>query len=480
MNSTENVLLRTDVYKMGHMEQYAPGTSSVYSYLCARSGKNYPESVFFGLQYFIKKYLQKPITHEDAADWLEMRASILGGNSKDVETKIHALADLGYWPVEIRALPEGTISPVKNALFTIRTTHPDFYWAGGFIESLLLKVWYPITVATNVLQYRRVVDQTHDKTCKDSGAFRDFMVHDFGYRSDSSEEGAAISGAAHLVFFKGSDTVVALPFIQRYYNADIKNGYMLSVPATEHSVMCSYGKDNELDAYEHLLKIYPTGIVSIVSDTYDIWRVCTDYLPRLKDKILSREGKVVIRPDSGNPPDIICGKDTSFPPDSDTPEAKGVLRLLDETFGHTVNAEGYKVLNQKIGLIYGDGMYLQRYQDTLNRMEKMGYAASNLVVGIGGILRAGTRDTLGFALKATHVEVNGVHKDILKTPVTDVGKHSHCGYMKVFEENGVIKTQDRVSFEESNTGLLQQVFLDGKMTRDYSFDQVIANARKGR
>jgi nicotinamide phosphoribosyltransferase len=476
-----NVLLRTDVYKMGHMEQYAPGTSSVYSYLCARSSKNFNESVFFGLQYFLKEYLSKPITHREANEWLDFRQSILGQpNSKEIEDRIHDLAELGYWPVEIRAIPEGTIVPVKNALFTLRTTNPKFHWAGGFIESLLLKVWYPTTVATNVLQYRRVIDKMHDLTCKDSGALRDFMVHDFGYRSDTSEESAAISGAAHLIFFKGSDTVPALPFIEQYYSADPDGIYMMSVPASEHSVMCSYGKENEMQAYERLLDLYPKGIVSIVSDTYDIWQVCTKFLPALKDRIVSREGKVVIRPDSGNPPDIICGSDEMALREPNSPEAKGVLRLLDETFGHTVNEQGYKVLNEKIGLIYGDGMYLQRYQDTLNRMQKMGYAASNLVVGIGGILRQGTRDTLGFALKATHVEVNGEHRDILKTPVTDPGKNSHCGYMKVdYNEEGKITTTDRVSLDEANTGLLKQVFIDGKITKEYTFDEIRENAKKG-
>lgn len=470
-----SILNRLDVYKMGHMEQYVPGTNKVYSYLCARSDKYFNSCVWFGLQYYLKKYLCKEITKEDAADFLWARGEILGGSNNDVRKKIMDLADLGYWPLEIRALPEGSVVPVKNALMTIENTHPDFYWCVGFIESLLLKVWYPTTVATNVLRYRRLVDQMHDKTDGDNQALRNWMVHDFGYRSDSSEESAAISGAAHLLHFTGSDTVPALDFICTYYNTVNDSMIMGSVPATEHSVMCSYGLDNEMAAYERLLELYPKGIVSIVSDTYDIWRVCTDYLPKLKERILARDGKVVIRPDSGNPPDIICGDLNAYP---DQPARAGVLRLLDKTFGHTVNEKGYKVLNSHIGLIYGDGMYFERYEDTLKRMESMGYAASNLVVGIGGILRQGTRDTLGFALKATHVEVNGVPHDIMKNPVTDSKKVSHCGYIQVGRNTKTKEyvTFDRVTREQMEQSYLEPVFRNGTLLKDYSWEEVRANA----
>jgi nicotinamide phosphoribosyltransferase len=470
-----SILNCTDSYKRFHMLGYAPGTTSVYSYMCPRSDRYFPKCVFFGLQYYLKEYLSKPITESDLNAFVETQQHLLGEVRPDILQKIEKLVKLGHWPLEIRALPEGTIIPVKNAILTIRNTHPDFHWCVGYIESLLLKIWYPITVATNVLQYKNVLNGMLDKTDKDS-PLRDWLISDFGYRSDTSEESAAISGAAHLLFFKSSDTICALPFINKYYKSNKGTQFIGSVYATEHSLASSFTKEGEFDYFSNMLDLVPSGILSLVSDTYDIWRVCTDYLPRLKEKILSREGKVVIRPDSGNPPDIICG---NLEASLDSPANKGVLRLLDETFGHTVNEQGYKVLNNKIGLIYGDGMYLQRYTDTLNRMKDMGYAASNLVVGIGGILRQGTRDTLGFALKATHVEVNGQHKDILKTPVTDVAKHSHCGYMKVFNDNGIIKTQDRVSFEESNTGLLRSVFLDGKIIKDYTFDEVIGNTKRG-
>lgn len=471
-----NLLLMTDVYKMGHMEQYVPGTNKVYSYLCARSLKNFKKSVFFGLQYYIKQYLSLPITPADAEEFLEYRALILGANSPEVEEKIRALGKLGYLPIEIKAVQEGDIISNKNVLMTITNTLPEFYWVVGFVESLLLKLWYPITVATGCLAYREVVEAAFADTVDEEMYFlKDFTVHDFGYRGDTSEEGAGISGAAHLLSFAGSDTVPAFPFVVKYYGADKKGLIMASVPASEHSVMCSFGRDGELDAYKNMLKLYPTGIVSIVSDTYDIWNVLTNFAAILKDDILARDGKVVFRPDSGNPELIICG-DPSAP--EGTPAHKGCVRLLDEMFGHTINNKGYKVLNPKVGLIYGDGMYLERYERTLAKLKEMGYAASNLVIGVGGILRNHTRDTLGFAIKATYVEVGGEHRDIEKDPVTDPGKKSHKGLLALFkDENGNLFTKDQCSMDEEGEGYLQPVFRNGKLLREYTFEQIRANVR---
>lgn len=470
-NNQMNTLLATDVYKMGHMEQYAPGTDYVYSYLCARSDRYFRECVFFGLQYYLKEYLTRPPSMADAAEFLSVREAILGQKaSAELKDKLFGLAGLGYWPVKISAMPEGTVVPVKNALLTVESTDKRFPWVVGFIESMLLKVWYPITCATNSYAYRAVVDEYCDLT---GDGPRDFMVHDFGYRSDTSEESAAISGAAHLLNFCGSDTVPAMPFIRKYYGP-VPAGAMLSVPASEHSVMCSYGVDNERAAFQRLMHLYPTGFVSIVSDTYDIWKVCTEYMREMKSQILSRDGKVVIRPDSGNPPDIICGSPLA---PQGTPESKGVLRLLDEVFGSTTNELGYKVLNPHIGLIYGDGMYLDRYKMTLARMKDMGYAASNLVIGCGGILRQGTRDTLGMALKATRVEINGEPRDILKAPITDPGKRSHTGFMQVYRNgNGVIVTKDQATREEAEQqSLLKPVFKNGRLLKDWQFAEVKAN-----
>lgn len=467
----KNILLQTDVYKMGHMEQYAPGCNKVYSYLTARSDRNFNETLFFGLQYYLKRYLAEPITPEMGEEFLQYRALILGSNSPEIERKIRSLCQLGYLPLEIRSVPEGTVLPIQNVLLTITNTHPDFYWVVGFVESLLLKLWYTITVATCSYQYRKVVNRFFEDT--DEGAFaagKDFQVHDFGYRGDASEEGAAISGVAHLLSFLGSDNVPALPCAVEYYQADL-NGppVMLSVPASEHSVMCSFGREDEIGAFKNMLELYPTGIVSIVSDTFDVYRVLTEFAEILKEDILKREGKVVFRPDSGNPEYIICGNPDAAPGSN---EWKGAIRLLDEKFGSTVNAKGYKVLNPKVGLIYGDGMYLERYIRTLQRLKEMGYAASNLVIGVGGILRNHSRDTLGFAIKATYVEVNGEPREIEKDPVTDHKKKSLKGLLALVKTESGYRTLDQRSPEQEVDSLLQTVFKDGKILLETSLEEI--------
>jgi len=459
-----NPLSQTDAYKLGHLEQYVSGCNKVYSYLQARSTKTFDRAVFFGLQYYLQKYLTQRITKEDVDEFIEARNKILGYTSPDVVKKMYNLADKGYWPIEIKAIPEGIVMPNKNVLMTITNTDPDFYWAVGYVESLLLKLWYPSCVATTSFQYRLLVEKYFKLTVDDDqNMLKPFMVHDFGYRSDASEEGAVISGLAHLLSFTGSDTIPAYQGAIDYYNADSnKEVIMASVNASEHSVMCSFGRENEFEAYEHMLKLYPTGIVSIVSDTYDIYKVTKEYMERLKPKILARDGKVVIRPDSGDPEHIICGDPNADP---FTPEGKGCIKLLDEVFGSTVNSKGFKVLHPKIGLIYGDGMYLARYERTLERLKNMGYAASNLVIGVGGLLRYYNRDTLGYAIKATKVEVNGIERSIRKDPVTDPGKKSHQGYLALYKENGKYITKDDVTAAEEKSGLLQTVFKDGKITR---------------
>lgn len=456
-----NPLLRTDVYKMGHMEQYVPGCEKVYSYLQARSSKRFKESVFFGLRPYLS-YLQDPITHENVDEFLDKRRKILGHNSAEIGKKMHQLADLGYWPLKIKAIPEGTVIPTNNVLLTITNTHPDFYWTVGFVESLLLKIWYPITVATTSHEYRKLVNVMFDRTVPQEQHFlKDFMVHDFGYRGDSSEESSIISGMSHLTSFTGSDTVVALKGVETFYPCkDDSKLIMASVPASEHSVMCSFGRDNEFDAYQHMLNLYPTGLVSIVSDTYNLWTVLMDFAPRLKDQILARDGKVVFRPDSGDPKLIICGDPDANPY---SPAGKGALRILAEIFGAERNSKGFLEINPKVGLIYGDGMYLERYKDVLETMERMGFAASNLVIGVGGILRYHSRDTLGFAIKATKITVDGKEVSIMKDPITDFSKRSHRGYLQLDRSDGQFITFDDVTAAQEATGVLRTVFENGSI-----------------
>lgn len=467
--TNQNPLLACDEYKCGHMEQYAPGTSKVYSYLTCRSGKTYTKSVVIGLQYYLMEYLTIKLTPEMGEEFIENQVAILGSCSENVKSKIRALCQLGYFPVEIKAVDEGTILPVRNVVFTVTNTLPKFYWVPGFIESLLLKVWYPIVVATTSFHYRELVEMFFKDTVdEDQHGVKPFQVHDFGYRGDSSEEGSALSGIAHLASFLGSDTVPARKFAQKYYKAT--EPIMLSVPASEHSVMCSFGRENELDGFKHMLNIYPTGIVSIVSDTFNLWNVLTNFVVQLKEQIIARNGKVVFRPDSGDPEKIICGDPSAK---EGSPEWYGAIHLLDSVFGSTINSKGYKVLNPCCGLIYGDAMYLARYSRTLQRLKEMGYAASNLVIGVGGILRNHSRDTLGCSQKATYVEVNHEPREIEKDPITDPNKKSHKGLLRLTwdAENGYV-TEDQVTPSEEQMGLLQTVFKDGVITREFTLSEI--------
>ena len=470
-----NTLLATDVYKLGHMEFYPEGTEKIYSYLIARSGKKFNETVFFGLQYYLKEFLSKPITHADVDEFLALRKSILGSNPEGVVTKVRALADLGYWPISIKAVPEGSVVPVRNVLMTMTNTHKDFAWTVGFLESLVLKVWNTTTVATSSLGFYRLFEKYADETASDAAkGLLPFQVHDFGYRGCSSEETAALSGMSHLTSFLGTDTVLAVKSAKQYYNASEPIG--LSVPATEHSVMCAFGRENEFDAFARMLQQNPTGIVSIVSDTYDLWNVLTNFAPRLREEILARDGKVVFRPDSGEPKLILCGDPAAA---VDSPAYKGVIRLLDEVFGSTVNSKGYRELNPKVGTIYGDGMYFSRITDILGTLKEMGYATTNLVIGVGGILlQQHNRDDLGFAIKATFATVGGEDRELFKDPITDSGKRSHKGLLRLDKIGDLYVTRDQVTAEEEKGGLLTEVYRDGKILRETTFSEVRQLIRK--
>lgn len=476
VTTKDNPLLALDVYKMGHMEQYKPGVTKVFSYLMARSDKYYDKTLFFGLQYYLSEYISVPLEPWMAEDFLEVREAILGFPASEEQKKqIRDLAELGYWPLKISAVPEGSVIPVRNVLMTIENTHPDFYWAVGFIESLVLKVWYTTTVASTSFKYRETLHGFMEKSASqaaiDSG-FEKFMVHDFGYRGDHCEEGAAISGIAHLTTFIGSDDVPAYGYAKMFYDAvDGDLPIMASVPASEHSVMCSFGREDEIAGFRHMLKTYPNSIVSIVSDTYSIWDVLMKHAVELKKDILARpEGaKVVFRPDSGDPELILCGN-----PDAEMREEYfGVIRLLDEVFGHTVNDKGYKVLNNKVGVLYGDGMYFERWVRIMNKLMSMGYSAENLIIGVGGILRNHSRDTFGFALKATYVEYDGEGHNIMKDPVTDHGKKSHTGLVGLFYKDDLtIETRDNLTKEELENSLLEIVFEDGNMYNTSTLQEI--------
>ena len=454
-----------DAYKLGHMCQYPQDTEYVYSVLQLRSDKNFKQVPIVGLQYLIKEYLMQPILEEDVKELIE-ESKLMGIYHPETETKLMALVELGYLPIEIKALPEGSIVEMPNAICTIQNTVKGFHWCVGMVETLLLKWWSALTTSACSFEYRKLVNKYFRET-SDNDFLQPFAVHDFGSRGCQAPEDASFTGMAHLLNFDGSDTIVAMPLIRKYYNAQGMVG--CSVPASEHSVMCSFGREDEIKAFEHMMDTYPTGIVSIVSDTYNWYDVMDKMTLDLKDKIMTRDGKVVFRPDSGNPYEIICGispmRGTAMTYGS---KQLGGIRALDKVFGHTVNSKGYKVLDSHVGLIYGDGMYLERFEKTLETLKHLGYSAENLVIGVGGILRNHSRDTLGAAFKATCVCRNGVWTPIMKDPITDQGKKSYKGFVYVSKQDGKYVTSN----QETSENLLTTVFKDGKIIKDYTWEEI--------
>ncbi|WP_459212284.1 nicotinate phosphoribosyltransferase [Aquimarina rhabdastrellae] len=480
-----NPLLLTDGYKLGHKEQYPQGTTKVYSNWTPRKSriKGINEVVFFGLQYFIKEYLIKQF---DTAFFQQPKALVTTEYKRyvdqylgvDYDVKhIEDLHDLGYLPIEIKALPEGSIVPIRVPMFTIVNTKPEFFWLTNYIETLISNIiWQSCTSATIALEYLKILKQFALETDKDNIDFVQWQGHDFSMRGMSGTESAILSGMGHALAFSGSDTLMVSKTLEEYYNADIfKEVVIGSVNATEHSVMCAGSKDDEIETFKRLLKTYPNGILSVVSDTWDLWKVLTQYLPELKEEILNRDGKLVIRPDSGDPVAILCGCDHE-----NAIIAKGVIELLWDEFGGYVNEQGYKVLNPKIGAIYGDSITLERAQQICEQLKQKGFATTNVVLGIGSFTyQYNTRDTFGFAMKATYVEINGEGRAIFKDPITDDGtKKSAKGLIQLKRENNKIVLKDECSIAEEKEGILKTVFKNGKLIRETSLKEVRNNIQK--
>lgn len=480
-------MLLTDFYKVGHLFQYPKGTTLVYSNLTPRKSRldGINKMCFFGLQYFIKEYLIDQFNEnffnrpkEDAIKEYKRRVLSSLGSHLPSYTHIEDLHNLGYLPIEIKALPEGEFVPMKVPVLTIFNTDKKFFWLTNFIESLMSAlIWQPCTSATIAHKYKNILEVAGEAT----GADKDFILwqgHDFSFRGMSSLESAILSGMGHLTSFYGTDTIPAIEALEYYYGADSEKEIIGgSVPATEHSVMCSGNKDSEIETFDRLItEIYPSGIVSIVSDTWDLWKVCTEYLPILKDKIMSREGKVVIRPDSGDPVEIICGTvqpyDENFK--SQSPQDKGVIELLWDVFGGHINEKGYRVLDSHIGAIYGDSITLERAESICLRLKEKGFCSSNIVFGIGSYTyQYNTRDTFGIAMKATYIEIGEEPRDIFKSPVTDDGtKVSAKGLLSVQKENGEYKLYDELSYDGESSGELKTVFRNGKLIRETTLQEI--------
>lgn len=483
-----------DGYKLDHRRQYPPGTEYVYSNLTARSSRvpGVNNVVFFGLQYFLQRYLGE-VAQETFFDRPKQKVldkyqrlidGYLGPNPIGVE-HIGALHDLGHIPLQFWALPEGTRVPLRVPMLTWQNTLPEFFWVTNYIETLLSTcLWMPCTSATTALRYRELLDQQARATGGDP-AFVDWQAHDFSFRGLSFPESAAMSGLGHLLSFTGTDCLPALQIAEDYYEHVGAAGG--SVAATEHAVMCAGSKECELDTFDRILGLYPTGIVSVVSDTWDLWNVLTNILPQLKDRILARAGKLVIRPDSGDPADILCGTHATHwdGPDSGV-RSKGVVQLLWDVFGGTVNAAGFMELNPHIGAIYGDSITVERAKDICERLATKGFASTNVVFGVGSYTyQYTTRDTYGFAVKATWNQVNGEERMLFKDPVTDDGtKRSARGRLVVLGGEaglGLTMKDDLMVADQGRLkpyDALRAVWKDGRFQRRTSLTH-IRNAVRG-
>ncbi|WP_281323064.1 nicotinate phosphoribosyltransferase [Flavobacterium aestivum] len=481
-----NPLLLTDGYKVDHKRQYPNGTTLVYSNWTPRKSRieGIDEVVFFGLQYFLKKYIIQDFDlhffkqpKEAVVKKYARRINNYLGENQVGTKHIEDLHDLGYIPMVFKALPEGVSVPVRVPMFTMYNTIPEFFWLTNYFETLLSAViWLPCNSATIAKEYRKVLDKYAEETSS-MPEFVDWQGHDFSMRGMGGIEAAITSAAGHLLSFTGSDTIPSIDFFEEYYNANSDTELIAgSVAATEHSVMCMGTTEGEYETFKRLIcEVYPKGIVSIVSDTWDLWKVLTDYLPRLKEEIVSREGKVVVRPDSGDPVDIICGN----PNGKTEQEKKGVIELLWDVFGGNVNAKGYKELAPQIGAIYGDSITVARATAICERLKAKGFASTNVVLGIGSFTyQYNTRDTFGFAMKATYGEVNGEGRAIFKDPITDDGtKKSAKGLMKIELVDGQYTLTDQVSWEEEQKGELKEVFRDGKLLIDQTLSEIRNNVK---
>lgn len=488
----QTALTSIDSYKLGHADQYPEGITKVYSNFTPRSSAhfNVPSEyndnriVWFGLQIFLLELKEVWDTTFFDVAWceveqeaLETYAPFVGPKGFNID-RLWALWDLDYLPLEIKALPEGSIVPIGVPVLTITNTLPAFAWLPNFLETWIsCELWKTCTSATTSLVYRKIINKYAELTGGFDG-FIQWQGHDFSVRGMSGISDAAKSGAGHLLSFTGTDNLPAVKLINDCYKG--KETFVGgSVPATEHSVMCAGGKESEVETFRRLLKTYPSGVVSIVSDTWDFWNVITNTAAELKEEILARVpdalglAKTVFRPDSGDPVLIICGDHYA---EKGTPQYKGAVQCLWDIFGGTINEKGYKTLNQRVGLIYGDSITPQRANVILQLLEDEGFASDNIVFGIGSYtFQYQTRDTLGFAMKATYVEIDGVGQAIFKDPKTDSGtKKSAKGLLAVIKEgtDGSYKLANDVTSEQEQQGFLRTVFKDGEILITESFADI--------
>lgn len=462
MNTNWNPILATDSYKPTHYRQYPHGTRHVFSFYESRGGA-FDTTTFFGLQYILKEYLAGAVvTRERIEEASEVLAGHFGNAQLFNRTGWEHILNQhgGRLPLEIKAVAEGTNVPTHNALMTVVNTDPAVPWLTNYYETILCQVWYPLTVATQSRAMRAILLRYLEET-GDPGLI-DFKLHDFGYRGSTSVESAGIGGAAHLVNFLGTDTLAALRVARDYYHEPLAG---FSIPAAEHSTMNSWGRDHEDEAYANMLQAYPDGLVAVVSDTYDVFHACQEiWGKQLRQQVLERDGTLVVRPDSGDPPTVVVK----------------VLQLLGEAFGYTVNAKGYKVLNPKVRAIQGDGIDIVILEKILAHLKANGWSADNIAFGSGGgLLQKVNRDTCKMAFKCCAVDIDGLWHDVMKDPVTDPGKRSKPGRLALVQRDGSYET---VTVDAAQRlGLPNQlatVFCNGELLVDQTFAEIRERARR--
>ena len=465
MKLAKNIILNTDSYKVSMFKQYPAGTTNVYSYIESRGGR-YDRTVFFGLQAFIKEYLLAPITQMD----IDIADEILTAHGEPFNRAgWQYILDQhgGYLPVVIRAVPEGTVVPVKNVLATIENTDPNCFWLTTWLETALLRaVWYGTTVSTQSWSIKQVIKDFLEKTGDPTTI--DFKLHDFGARGVSSMESAGIGGAAHLVNFMGTDTITGVLFAREYYGAGVAG---FSIPAAEHSTITSWGRDGEVKAYENMVKQFGRAgsILAVVSDSYDIFNAASKLWGEdLRQLVIDSGATVVIRPDSGDPVEV----------------NRRLVEILGEKFGYTVNAKGFKVLNH-VRLIQGDGINELTVRSILGAFMAMGWSADNIAFGMGGaLLQIVDRDTQRFAMKASSAKINGEWVNVVKDPITDPGKKSKAGRVTLWQSGGefVSAVEQPKGWHDKGIGdfadALEEVYRDGRLVKETTFDEVRARAQQ--
>jgi nicotinamide phosphoribosyltransferase len=459
-----NFLLQSDSYKYTHHKQLPPGTEFIYSYFESRGGQ-FPETVFCGLQYYLDKYLQGAVVFKSAIDEAEqlINAHISPGTFNRAGWEHILRIHNGRLPLIIKAVPEGTVVPTGNVLMTVENTDPEVPWLTNFTETMLSKVWYPCTVATQSREIKKKISDYLIMTGDPS--LIDFKLHDFGYRGVSSEESAMIGAGMHLINFMGTDTIAGIEFLKHYYSQKDMPGF--SIPASEHSTMTSWGgPEGEPKSMFNMLEQYPEGLVACVSDSYDIENACEKiWGGLLRDKVLSRNGTLVVRPDSGDPVTVV----------------NKVLEILSVKFGYEINNKGYKVLNPKVRLIQGDGVNIHSISAILGSMKDRGWSADNIAFGMGGaLLQQLNRDTQKFAFKCSHISGKDFDRDVFKQPKSDPGKNSKAGKLALVKDaNGAFITIpfSGKQYEGFPSDELVTVFENGIITKKYNFQEIKERAK---